>query len=296
MASTDADLATSPPRLAAPANAARTIQRFIQTAVSGADADGAVVNLSGGIDSTLTATLATRALGSDRVTGLILPATINADENMDDAVHVAEELVIDHAVIPIQDVLDAFITSATTRTVDLESDPMTDSTARATVPTKRRKHYTEAVGNAAARLRMCHAYFEANTTDSIVLGTGNRTELELGYFTKHGDGAADVLPIGPLFKSEVRQLAAHVDVADRIIEKEPTAGLWAGQADEVELGATYERIDTILWNLLEVGASTAAIAEAVDCERETVERFARMRADADHKRTPPPAPDGFDRC
>ena len=288
-------LATAPPRLAAPDEAARKIQRFIQTSVSAADASGAVVNLSGGIDSTLTATLATRALGSDRVMGLILPATTNADENMDDAVQVAEELVIDHEVIPIQDILDAFVGSATSVTLERPADPLGESRARTTVPTKHREHYTEAVGNAAARLRMCYAYFEANTTDAIVLGTGNRTELELGYFTKYGDGAADVLPIAPLFKSEVRQLALEVDIDERIVDKEPTAGLWAGQADEVELGASYDRIDTILWNLLEVGASVETIADAMDCDQTTVERFARLRDEAAHKRTQPVGPDEFDR-
>ena len=137
---------------------------------------------------------------------------------------------------------------------------------------------------------MMIAYFEANTTDRIVLGTGNRTEMLLGYFTKYGDGGADILPIADLYKTEVRQLAREINIRERIIMKEPTAGLWVGQVDEVELGAPYELIDTILWNLIETEWTVEEIAAALEIKEEAVERFRRMVDRQRHKRINPPFP------
>lgn len=197
---------------------------------------------------------------------------------------------MNHRIIELQDLLDTFTRTVSTVTRDVPSDPMQDTSATMTVPVGHREHFTAAVGNAAARMRMMVAYFEANTTNRIVLGTGNRTELLLGYFTKYGDGAADLLPLGDLYKSEVREIARTIGVRDRIITKEPTAGLWAGQVDEVELGAPYERIDTILWNLVEADAGAADIASEQDTDIEQVHRFERMMGDASHKRRTPRCP------
>lgn len=280
----------TPPTLSDPDDVTEAIERFIQRTVSAADADGVVVNLSGGIDSTVSATLAAGALGSDRVTGLILPTDANQERNIDDAIHVAEELVIDHRVIEMQDLLDAFTRTVSTVTRDVHSDPMQGSKATITVPVGHREHFTSAVGNAAARMRMMMAYFEANTTDRLVLGTGNRTELLLGYFTKYGDGAADLLPIGSLYKSEVRQVAKSLNIRREIITKEPTAGLWAGQADEVELGASYDQIDTVLWNLEETEADMDTIADGMDVDLAFVQRFERMVEASAHKRQLPAQP------
>lgn len=282
---------TDPPALADPRAVADRLQGFIQRSVSSAGADGVVVNLSGGIDSSLSATLATRALGSDRVTGLILPTDANRDRNIDDARRLAEELVIDYRVIEIQELLDTFVKTVSSETREAPGNPLDNRRGTMTVPVKHRDDFTEAVGNVAARLRMVIAYFEANTTNALVLGTGNRTEFLLGYFTKYGDGGVDILPIGELFKTEVRQLARALDIREALVTKEPTAGLWAGQADEVELGAPYEELDTILWNLEEVGADIDTIAETTGTDVETIEQFRRMVADASHKRQMPPTPD-----
>ena len=278
---------TAPPTLANPVETIEQIEHSIHTLVTETGAKGAVVNLSGGIDSTVTATLAVRALGSERVTGLILPAETNSQANIDDARLVAEELVIDSDIIEIQPLLDAFLKTVSSESYVTKSDPLSRSNGIMTVPTKRRKDVEMALGNAAARLRMMIAYFEANTMDLIVLGTGNYTELQLGYFTKYGDGACDYLPIGDLYKSEVRQIASILDVHQRIIDKPPTAGLLTGQADELELGASYEQIDTILWNLLETDIGVALMADQTGIDRETIERFACMIDTAAHKRTGP---------
>ena len=93
---------------------------------------------------------------------------------------------------------------------------------------------------------MCALYYYSNTYSMLVVGTSNRTEREIGYFTKHGDGAADILPIGALLKREVYELAAYLDVPDNVMKKEPSAGLWAGQTDEGELGISYDLLDSYL--------------------------------------------------
>lgn len=275
------------PQLSNPTDTIEAIERCIEIAVTTAGKDGVVVNLSGGIDSTVTASLAVRALGSDRVTGLILPAATNSEANIDDARQVAEELVIDTELIEIQPLLDAFLKTVTSESRRTTADPLERSRSVMTVPTKHRDDVPMALGNAAARLRMLIAYFEANTTNSLVLGTGNLTELQLGYFTKYGDGACDLLPIGDLYKSEVKQVAKALEVRSNIIEKQPTAGLLHGQDDESELGAPYAQIDTILWNLQSTAASPAEIASQTGIARSTVERILTRIENSTHKRTVP---------
>lgn len=248
------------------------------------------MNLSGGIDSTVTATLATGALGSERVTGLILPTRSNRDQGIDDARQVAEELVIDYRVIDLQRLVDDVTTRLASETPRTFHDPVDGRSGVMTVPSKRRGGYTEAVGNITGRLRMMAAYFEANMTNSLVLGTGNRTELLLGYFTKYGDGGVDVLPIGDLYKTEVYQLARKLQVREEILAKNPTAGLWPGQEDEAELGAPYERIDTILWNLFDTDAKRGEIAAGLSIEREEVAGIEGVIEEGRHKRNVPPTP------
>jgi NAD+ synthase len=147
---------------------------------------------------------------------------------------------------------------------------------------------------------MTLAYLAANATDRLVCGTANRSELLLGYFTKHGDGGADMHPIGHLYKSEVRALAAELDVPEFVVEKPPTAGFLPGQRDADDLGAPYEVIDRVLRLGVDRGLDAAAIADrlsgdedaAGDVDEETVaDLLARHRATA-HKRTTPDVPTG----
>lgn len=285
-----ADVRTTPPALADPDAVAADLQGSIADAVADAGMDGVVINLSGGIDSTTTATLAVEALGAQSVLGLVLPTETNRSKNMSDAVRMADDLGIEHRVIELQDLLDTFTKLVSSITRDVRPDPLADGSATMTVPVGHREGYTAAVGNAAARMRMMVAYFEANTTDRLVVGTGNRTELLLGYFTKYGDGGADILPLAELYKTEVREIARAIDVPTDIIEKPPTAGLWADQTDEDELGAPYGRIDTILWNLVVRDVALASIADAIDTDIGEVERFADMIEESAHKRAPPSEP------
>lgn len=241
---------------------------FIRDTVDAASADGAVMGLSGGIDSTLTVHLAVEALGSEHVHGLVLPSSVNATQNMSDAERIAQRLEIPYDVIEIESILDAFM---------------------GTYPEAEGDH--EATGNASARIRAVLNYLVANHENLVVLGTGNRSEAAVGYFTKYGDGAVDCHPIGNLYKAQVRQLASHVGVPDDFVEKTPTAGLWADQTDEGELGIDYDTLDSILVAHVDGPLSVAATARELDVDPATVERVRALYEASEHKRRAPPAPD-----
>lgn len=278
------------PSLTDPRTTERTIVSFIRDVTNAAGADGVVVGLSGGIDSTVTATLAVEALHRSNVYGVLLPSAATRTANREDAKEVATSLGIPHRTVEIQPLVDAFERTVRDGQRELSDDRRSDRTRRVTASSIDRDGCEEALGNVAARIRMTVLYFEANTTSRLVLGTGNRTELLLGYFTKFGDGGVDMLPIGDLYKTEVRELGRHLGVPDRIIEKPPTAGLWAGQTDESELGAPYPAIDALLSRLIDDGDSPESVATSLGCDADLVDRFDEQVAASRHKRTSPPTP------
>lgn len=264
---------------------------FISDVVDEANADGVVVGLSGGIDSTVTTKLAIEALGTDAVYGLVLPAATSTDANTVDGQDVANKFGINFRTIDIQPIVDE-LTEAMTKDYWLRKVVPLSSDTRKILsdPVEDRDGYEMAVGNAAARIRMMALYFEANTRSQLVLGTGNRTELLLGYFTKYGDGGVDLLPIGDLYKTDVKRLAQYLDIPSEIIEKPPTAGLLEGQTDERELGAPYETIDAILRNIVDEGRSVERTANELEVDQSLVAHFAEMHRSSEHKRAPPPTP------
>ena len=243
---------------------------FVRETVAAADADGVVVLVSGGVDSVLTAALCVEALGANAVTALVLPCTLADAEDAIDAESALEGLGVDPTTVQLQPLVGVF-----EDTVAPEISTETDRLA---------------VGNAVARLRMVVAYYAANATGRLVCGTLNRTELLLGYHTKHGAAAADLRPIAGLYKTEVRALARHVDVPTAVVERTPTAGLWAGQTDEAELGAPYGLLDVLLHELVERDLGIEGTADSLGVDESFVARYAHRVVENRHKREPAPSP------
>jgi NAD+ synthase len=241
----------------------KVIVNFIKDYVSKAGVSGVILGLSGGIDSSLVATLACEAIGPESVLGIMLPLDEQKDaENVADARELAESLQMRHELFELKEAVSAY-----------------DSLSLDKV----------ALGNLTARLRMVTWYARANQENLLVIGTGNKTELMIGYFTKYGDGGSDFLPIGDLYKENVWSLSRHVGVSERLIEKVPSAGLWKGQTDEGEIGVTYTELDSILYLKLEKGMSEDEIVEW-GIERSKVQKILRMMRNSQHKREPLPIP------
>lgn len=218
---------------------AKQITEWIRMQVTSAGAEGVVVGLSGGVDSSVVAGLAKRAL-DDSVLGTILPCHSQpVDEEY--ARLVAHALGIRLHRVDLTPVYDGLVAQLP------PNSPL-------------------AAANMKSRLRMAANYYLANSLNYLVAGTGNKSELYVGYFTKYGDGAADILPLGGLLKSQVRGLAVELGVPEPIIARPPTAGLWEGQTDEDEIGLTYDELDRAILGL-ERGDVQGLRPEAVELVR-----------------------------
>lgn len=225
------------------------IVEFIRQKVNQANANGIIVGLSGGIDSTLSAYLSCEAVGSENVFGITMPSTTTPTEDKLHGSIVAQNLNINHKQIPIDTILNEILLIS-----DINDDKL-------------------AIGNLKARIRMSIIYFYANHKNYLVCGTGNKSELLIGYFTKFGDGAADIEPIGDLYKTNVVQLAKYLNVPPVIIEKPPRAGLWNNQTDEEEIGMGYELLDQILYLHIEKELNDIEIADKLNIDVCDVERI-----------------------
>ncbi|MFA6475473.1 MAG: NAD+ synthase [Patescibacteria group bacterium] len=181
----------------------------------------AVIGLSGGVDSTVVAYLLTKAISTNKIYSFYLPSGSNTQQDLDDAKLVISKLKITNRVINIDPIIHEF----------QKIEPSISALS---------------LGNLKARVRMSVLYMQANELGGLVVGTGNRTEFELGYFTKYGDGGVDLAPLAHLYKTQVWELAKQLGVPEQIISKAPSAGLWSGQTDETELGMTYQMADSVL--------------------------------------------------
>ncbi len=238
---------------------------FIGTKLGEAGIPGAVVGISGGIDSALVAYLAVEALGAENVLGIHMPENATPESEVNDAKEVAEILGIDLKVIHISDVLGSY-------------KSIMPDISEATAPVD---------GNLKARIRMSVLYYYANMLGRVVMGTGNKTEILLGYFTKYGDGGVDLEPIGDLYKTEVREMSRMLGLPESILNKAPSAGLWEGQTDEEDLGVPYETIDRVLEPIL-AGEGHERVSARLGVPMEDIDSLLRRLRANMHKRTTPP--------
>lgn len=241
-----------------------TIESFINNKLSESKSKGLVIGLSGGIDSSLVASLCANAIGNDKILGLVLPSETTSPEDINDAIDLAKILGIKYKIINIDDLIEPF----------------------PHICPECSKSYL-ANGNLKARIRMILLYYHSNAMNHLVAGTGNRTELLVGYFTKYGDGGVDILPIGGLYKTEVREIADYLGLPKKIIKKEPSAGLWRGQTDEDELGIKYELLDKILYLIVDEKLKTEEVSRCLKIPHVEVLRIQEMVENSEHKLYPP---------
>ena len=199
---------------------------FIHTEITRAGFSRAVVGLSGGIDSSLSCTLAVEALGAENVLAIRMPYKSSSPESLEHAQLVIDKLGVNSLTVPITDMVDPLF----------ERFPKADHIRK---------------GNAMARERMIVLYDQSQAFEGLVVGTGNKTEILLGYTTLYGDSACALNPLGDLYKTQVRQLARAMELPEVIIDKPPSADLWVGQTDEGELGFTYADVDQLLYLLVD---------------------------------------------
>ncbi len=228
--------------------------KWLQNYLGESGCTGFVVGLSGGIDSSVTAVLCRQV--TDATLGLILPCGHTPEDAAADAQTLAHQFDIEYSVYDLTSTYESLLLA-------LGLSPETP----VTIP----------IANIKARLRMVTLYYEANQRNRLVVGTGNRTELLLGFFTKFGDGGVDLLPLGGLLKREVQGLGKHLGIPEHICTKTPSPGLWPGQTDEGELGASYDQLDDLVSGKIPEGLTTAQI-----------EHFKLRIAINEHKRQFPP--------
>ena len=236
------------------------IEAFLKNTVLRNKADGVIFGLSGGIDSTVVAYLSAKIFGK-KALALVMPdSTVSPSNETGDALKVVGELGLDYKLIDI-DVIHKIYSN------HLEPDE-------------------RALGNLRARIRANIIYYYANLKNFLVLGTSDKSEYSIGYFTKFGDGSADLLPISKLYKTQLREFAKMLGVPNNIITKKSSPNLWKEHIAEDELGITFEEIDCILY-CLEKRSSIDEIIKKTEIKRESVEKIYQMHENSWHKRLPP---------
>jgi NAD+ synthase len=235
---------------------AKDISDWIKKQVEEANAKGVVFGLSGGVDSAVVSVLCKNAFPKEHL-ALILPC-FSSKKDSGDAELVVKKFSLNYKIINLEDVFLSF-------SKILSFGPQSKELA---------------VANIKPRLRMITLYYFANKLNYLVVGTGNKSELTMGYFTKYGDGGVDILPLGDLTKTEVYRLAKVLNIPQRIIEKTPSAGLWPGQTDEGEMGIKYKLLDEII-NAIEEGSDLKKF------DKRILEKVLKKKEQSLHKLNPP---------
>jgi NAD+ synthase len=243
----------------------RRITAFIRRVVARSGASGVVVGLSGGVDSSVVFALCVRALGRENVLAALLPSKHTPLGDTEDAVRLADEWGVRRVSVAISPLVDALISAAGSGAVKL---------ARA---------------NVQARVRMTILYYLANSRGLLVVGTGDRSEELLGFFTKFGDGGVDFLPIVHLYKTQVRLMGRHLGIPPDIVSKPASPQLWPGHTAEEELPAGYEKLDVVMHWLLDEGGSVPRAATKGGVSLAVAHRVLEMHRNSAHKRGLPPS-------
>lgn len=206
--------------------ARKILTNFIHSEITRVGLNHAIIGLSGGVDSALSCFLAAEALGPENVLAVRMPYRTSAQDSLDDAQKIIDATGVNSLTVPITDMVEPLF----------RQSPEMDAVRK---------------GNIMARTRMIVLYDQSAANNGLVVGTGNKTEILLGYTTLFGDSACALNPIGDLYKTQVRQLSRDLGVPESILTKPPSADLWAGQTDEGDLGFTYAEVDQLLYLLVD---------------------------------------------
>lgn len=258
--------------------ARRVIAEFIRGQLRQAGFERAVLGLSGGIDSSLVAYLTAEAIGPERLLCVLMPYRTSSPASRADAEEVVRRLGCHSTLVDITPIVDGYFG----RPAEGDQPAVLGALGEAGLEASPLRR-----GNFAARARMAVLYDHSVTFGGLVVGTGNKTETLIGYTTVFGDNACAFNPIGDLYKSQVRQLAAAIGVPEQIIRKAPSADLWPGQTDEGEAGFSYPVLDRLLYWMIDRRRSRDELV-AMGFERAMVERVERMVAGSEFKRQVPP--------
>lgn len=243
--------------------------KFIRRCVDDAKADGVIFGLSGGIDSAVIAHLCKRAIGNHCL-ALIMPNyEFTPRSETDDGILVATKLHLKYKIRPIQYISNLFTAG------DADGEFRSELSRKLTI------------GNLNARIRAVMLYYEGQKRNYLVVGTDDKSEYLIGYFTKYGDGASDLLPIAELYKTQVKELARHLGVPNHIIEKKSSPHLWKDHEANAELGLDYEDVDKILVEM-EKSTNALQIAKKLNISSRDVKKIMLLNKNSEHKRNLPP--------
>jgi len=237
------------------------IVTFLKNELKTSGLDGYVFGLSGGLDSSVVASLVSRT-ASERAFALVMPnSKVTPQQDFNDAIELAKRLNIQFHTMELADIHSTIVRG-------LPIDML-------------------ASGNLLARIRMCMLYYYANRKNCLVVGTGDKSELLIGYFTKYGDGGADLLPIASLYKTQVRAIGSYLKLPSTILTKKSGPMLWEKHTAEEEIGMLYEEIDCILYCLFDLKLSPKSTAKKLNISLERVEKIRQMHIKSAHKRNLP---------